>query len=71
MHHSASTTYVQTLGKGGCFREEMPANCNPDHGVGNNPNYNAFSMDASRVVPTSSENRPINTAVKYFIRAIG
>ena len=28
-----------------------------------------FDFDASRVVPTATENRPVNTAVRYFIRA--
>ena len=28
-----------------------------------------FSFDASRVVPTSNEDRPINRAVRYFIKA--
>jgi hypothetical protein len=29
-----------------------------------------LSFDASRVVPTSTENRPVNTAVRYLIRAL-
>ncbi len=28
-----------------------------------------YDFDASRVVPTANENRPVNTAVRYFIRA--
>lgn len=28
-----------------------------------------FSFDASRVVPTAEENRPVNKAVRYFIKA--
>jgi len=28
------------------------------------------SMAVSRVVPTDNENRPVNTAVRYFIRAL-
>jgi hypothetical protein len=31
--------------------------------------YGIDSTDASRVVPTASENRPVNTAVRYLIRA--
>lgn len=32
--------------------------------------YNGvYSFDASRVVPTSNENRPVNKAVRYFIKA--
>ena len=31
--------------------------------------YYLTSFDASRVVPTASENRPINKAVRYFIKA--
>ena len=28
-----------------------------------------FSFDASRVVPVAVENRPVNKAVRYFIKA--
>ena len=31
--------------------------------------YYLTSFDASRVVPTAEENRPINKAVRYFIKA--
>ena len=30
---------------------------------------NGMTFDASRVVPTAEENRPINRAVRYFIKA--
>jgi hypothetical protein len=33
-------------------------------------NYSGFSFDVSRVVPVASENRPVNTTVRYFIRAL-
>ena len=29
----------------------------------------AINFDASRVVPTAEENRPVNTSVRYLIRA--
>ena len=29
-----------------------------------------IDFDASRVVPTASENRPVNQAVRYLIRAL-
>ena len=29
----------------------------------------ALNFDASRVVPTAEENRPVNTSVRYLIRA--
>ena len=32
-------------------------------------NVHATSFDVSRVVPTSNENRPINIAVRYLIKA--
>lgn len=32
-------------------------------------NYGYASFDSSRIVPTSNENRPINKAVKYLIKA--
>ena len=28
-----------------------------------------FQFDASRVVPTAEENRPVNTAVRFLVRA--
>ena len=31
--------------------------------------YKKYYFDASRVVPVAEENRPINKAVRYFIRA--
>ena len=31
--------------------------------------YKKYYFDASRVVPTAEENRPINKAVRYFIKA--
>lgn len=36
---------------------------------GNYYRANGLSFDASRVVPTANENRPINTAVVYLIKA--
>ncbi|XVK27629.1 tail fiber protein [Pectinatus frisingensis] len=36
---------------------------------GNYYRANGLSFDASRVVPTANENRPINTAVIYLIKA--
>lgn len=41
---------------------------NGDDGYTSNP---WVYFDASRCVPTAIENRPINKAIKYFIRAIG
>ena len=32
-------------------------------------NWHVVYMDASRVVPTADENRPVNKAVRYMIRA--
>ena len=29
----------------------------------------AINLDASRVVPTAPENRPVNTAVRFLVRA--
>lgn len=31
----------------------------------------AFDFSSDRIVPTSNENRPMNVAIKYYIRAIG
>jgi hypothetical protein len=43
-----------------------PATDGPNGGV---PFYNS-TFDASRVVPVADENRPVNTAVRYLIRAL-
>jgi hypothetical protein len=32
--------------------------------------YRDVRLDASLVVPTANENRPVNTAVRYFMRAL-
>ncbi len=42
------------------------------YGIANNilTNYvSGFAFDASRIVPTANENRPVNMAVRYLIRA--
>ena len=31
--------------------------------------FDTFKFDASRVVPTAEENRPVNKAVRYFIKS--
>lgn len=36
----------------------------------NNVSGSGFKFDSSRVTPTANENRPINTAVRYLIRAL-
>ena len=33
------------------------------------PEIAVYSFDASRIVPTAAENRPVNVAVRYLIRA--
>ena len=38
-------------------------------GANNGKGSVGFNFDASRVVPTSVENRPVNIAVRYLIRA--
>ena len=32
--------------------------------------WNAYDFNSARVVPTASENRPVNSAVRYLIRAL-
>ena len=52
---------------GGVFRRERGTQ------TGNNAAHSGvtdrYSFDASRVVPTAYENRPVNKAVRYLIRA--
>ena len=43
-----------------------PGDGNGDDGHSGDPR---IIFDASRVVPTATENRPVNVAVRYFIRA--
>ncbi len=38
-------------------------------GIGMTYGGKQIHFDASRIVPTSNENRPINKAVKYIIKA--
>ncbi|GAB1255380.1 phage tail protein [Desulfovibrio falkowii] len=40
-----------------------------DRGSGGNGQGTSWGFDASRVVPTADENRPVNTAVRYLMRA--
>ena len=43
----------------------------PDSDTGGSGRQNAWiSFEASRVVPTAEENRPVNQAVRYLIRAL-
>jgi hypothetical protein len=37
---------------------------------GNNQGHRQFNLDSSRVIPVANENRPVNTAVRYLIRAL-
>ena len=39
------------------------------HSYGNKDSW-GFSMDSARLVPTDVENRPVNKAVRYLIRAL-
>jgi hypothetical protein len=39
-------------------------------GTGGAGKEHPIIFDASRVVPTATENRPVNTAVRYLIRAL-
>lgn len=40
-----------------------------DDGSLDNPAVSIYTLDASRTVPTSTENRPVNMSVRYLIRA--
>jgi hypothetical protein len=37
---------------------------------GDNWGFAQFNLDSSMVVPVANENRPVNTAVRYLIRAL-
>jgi hypothetical protein len=40
-----------------------------DRGSGGNGTGTSWGFDASRIVPTAEENRPVNQSVRYLIRA--
>jgi hypothetical protein len=42
----------------------------PQHGGEGADQSGSFGVDISRVTPTANENRPINIAVRYLIRAL-
>jgi hypothetical protein len=52
----------------GVFHDEGVIN-EGDSGQSGYPEVRIFSFNASRVVPTATENRPVNMAVRYLIRA--
>jgi hypothetical protein len=45
---------------------------NPTDAGGSRSGHGFYTVDinASRVVPTAAENRPVNVAVRYLIRAL-
>lgn len=55
----------QNVSDGAFQRTKAYENIDYDKGA----NMAHYSFDASRVVPTATENRPINIAVKYLIKA--
>ena len=46
-----------------------PYHNGPNLGCGNDYSWESGTLDVSRVVPTSTENRPVNIAVRYIIKA--
>ena len=53
--HANGVFYGQTIGSGDQGNE--------------GGEYKKYYFDASRVVPVANENRPVNKAVRYFIKA--
>ena len=63
-----------TLIDGGILSHTGVFNAKPktrNHIIASAPSWSSseYEFDASRVVPTANENRPINKAVKYIIKA--
>ena len=63
-----------TLVDGGILSHTGVFNAKPktrNHIIASAPSWSSseYEFDASRVVPTANENRPINKAVKYIIKA--
>ena len=56
---------VKTWSVGGAFANYAGAQSSGNWGGSGG---SGFSFDASRVVPTAEENRPVNQAVRYLIR---
>jgi hypothetical protein len=63
---SANNTYAYFSRSSGVFALEGSVNHQTNGGAGSS--YNGISFDASRIVPTSTENRPANYAVNYYIK---
>ena len=55
-------------GQDGAFKP-LPAYRRHIFGTAYGQNSLKYSFNASRVVPTSEENRPVNVGVKYLIKA--
>jgi hypothetical protein len=69
---SLGTQYATLAGrttKGAIRGTSMGGIPSVDLGSEYNLSSNAFVFDASLMVPTSNENIPVNTAVKYLIKA--
>ena len=56
-----------TASAGGAFQQESPYSTADGDGT---PSPAGMSFDASRVVPTAPENRPVNVAVVYIMRVL-
>jgi hypothetical protein len=54
-------------GAGGVF---SPHNSGVGGNLASSSNHAGMDFDTSRVVPTAPEIRPVNTAVRYLIRAL-
>ncbi|MDR2192413.1 MAG: phage tail protein [Endomicrobium sp.] len=63
---SANNTYAYFSRSSGVFALEGGANHQTNGGGGSS--RNGINFDASRIVPTSMENRPANYAVNYYIK---
>ena len=60
---------LQDGGAGGAFYISRSFNPGFGHYSGGWTNIGQSTFDASRVVPTAEENRPVNQAVRYLVRA--
>jgi len=56
-------------GGSGALRHNISGSAQNLSHSGSNPLALRLTFDASRVVPTANENRPVNMAVRYLIRA--
>lgn len=66
-YHASSRNGAGTS-SGAFYHTATPTSSQPDTGTGTG--YGSMNFNASRVVPTGGDNRPVNTAINYLLRVL-